>query len=356
MSSQKAVNAGVHAITGFELQKHFALYILLEEWNDLKEKKFFICLEHHDDFLFCHQTETELINKINSYQSKKSSKQWGMSKDFFEILQKIIDVGEELNKDPIKRDVKFNQNLYFITNDSIKIKLNNISKIVNESSDVVKFINLDAKLQDKLCEEVNKSHPAYSSLELKNLVLKYVDFPKKTDKQKQQLIGMFGELFGNSVNDHKAAVTTLINLFREIETKFNQGNKVKLLDQNKRIDSNEIKEAFKIITTQTKAYDLWRSKRDEIANIFELSMKEQEKFIQIFENSFDLFKDLKQQEHRKIFNYVISKESLLDTCKSDKDCIQSLYTGFIEDISTQLGELDVKAALFAAYIELKERI
>ncbi len=358
MSSKKAVNAGVHAITGFELQKHFALYILLEEWNNLKEKKFFICLEHHDDFLFCYQTETGLISKINSYQSKKSSDKWGMSKVFFDILRKIIDVGEDLHNDSIAKDTNFSQSLYLISNNTMKISIKRDSKTIeeniNEANKQVLFINLDTDLQDKLCEEINKLDPPRSSMELKNLVLRYIDFSKGTKEQQHQLVGMFEDVFGDSVDNYKAAVLTLMSLFRDIETMFNEGHKAKLLDESKRVNSSEIKEAINIITTQSKAYELWRAKKSEVARILSISVAKHKEFELHFENSFDYFKDMEQVEHQKVFNFVQDNKNLLDECMDDCECIKLIYEKITARINISQAELYIKAAIFAAYIEIKE--
>ena len=70
---KKEVNAGVHNATGIEFQKHCALYIFLENYEDIKDKQFFICIEHHDDFIFCYQNDHDVISAIDTYQAKKSS-------------------------------------------------------------------------------------------------------------------------------------------------------------------------------------------------------------------------------------------------------------------------------------------
>ena len=58
--TDKSTNAGVDAQTGFALQRNSALYLLLEEYHSkFKERKYFICLEHHDDFIFCFLNENE---------------------------------------------------------------------------------------------------------------------------------------------------------------------------------------------------------------------------------------------------------------------------------------------------------
>ncbi len=70
----KSANAGVHNSIGIEFQKHCALYLLFEKYAAIENRKYFICIEHHDDFLFCYQTQGDLLESIEAYQAKKSSK------------------------------------------------------------------------------------------------------------------------------------------------------------------------------------------------------------------------------------------------------------------------------------------
>ena len=76
MVKNKYSNSGVVGSSGYECQKHWALYILLEQYNDIKDTKYFIFLEHYEDFLFAYMNKDEMINKIETYQAKKSAKKW----------------------------------------------------------------------------------------------------------------------------------------------------------------------------------------------------------------------------------------------------------------------------------------
>lgn len=70
----KAVNAGVHAQIGFILQRNTALSLLLNNYKDkFKDRKYFICLEHHDDFLYCFLDDDDKAECIEAYQSKKKT-------------------------------------------------------------------------------------------------------------------------------------------------------------------------------------------------------------------------------------------------------------------------------------------
>jgi len=53
------------------------LYILLNKYTTLANTKYFICLEHHEDFLSCHLTYNNLVRSIEAYQAKKSIRHLG---------------------------------------------------------------------------------------------------------------------------------------------------------------------------------------------------------------------------------------------------------------------------------------
>ena len=352
------VNGGVHGATGIEFQKHCALYILLDKWDEHKDRKYFLCIEHHDDVLFVYQTEDELIEKINAYQVKKASKNWGMTKKFFKILQKILSVGKALTDEHIPKDSRYKHQLTFISNSAIELKhkekgKSDITCNINETNQEVHFIDLDENLKTEIKEKIKVIDPDLS--EIDSLVFSYIDFAKTTKSQKRQLIGLFSDIFGSDVKDHKAAIDTLLSLFRDIEITFNQGATAKILDDSKRLNSDKIKDAIKIITTNTKAFELWREKKEEIGRILNINIPTQKEFELAFENSFDLFKDLKQVEHQKVFAFVKKNKRLMDDCYSDIECIEKFYEEAIKTEVLRQDELHLKATLFAAYIEIKDR-
>lgn len=357
----KTVNAGVHGSTGLEFQKHCALHFLFEKYEKLKDKKYFICLEHHDDFLFCYQTSDEIISSIEAYQAKKSSTQWTLSKEMYELIKKMMEVGLALNADGMPKSDNYKHNLAFVTNNSIKLvggkNDKKITMTVNESNNKIKFVDLHTEISNKIKTEVgkliNKDLTACSQLD--NITLGYIDFPKTGRMQKNCLIGEFKKIFGNKVNDHEAAVETLLLLFREVENTLNQGNIAKLMDESKRIDSQKINNAIEIITTKKMAFELWRDEKKEICNKLNIKITERNSFELDFDNCFDRFKDLKQVEHLKILNFV-EERNKLHIFTDEVDCIQALYKEFNKNKSSQLSELNIKAAVYAAYIEVREML
>ncbi|WP_114940541.1 dsDNA nuclease domain-containing protein [Mucilaginibacter endophyticus] len=361
--STKAVNAGVNAANGFEFQKHCALLILFDQYSQLKSHPYFICLEHHDDFLLSRIAPNGHILSIQAYQAKKSTTDWGMSQDLYDLLSKIAQGGLDLAADPIKKDPQYDHSLQFLSNRAInlnnkKTKKNKITATINASNTSVGFSTLDQTISDVIKNELKNTFSCSPAAinELQKMTFRFIDLPQTSSKQKSTLIGEFGNIFGNSVIDHKAAVDTLLLLFRNVENTLNNGNIIKLMDVSKQVTSDEINKAINIITTQTKAYELWRTKGDAISDSLNIPIISKKKFVQDFTNSFDLFKDLQQADHRLVYTYVQNNKMLLDTLTTDAECIVVLYKNFKANIRTQLGENELKAAIYAAYIELLESL
>jgi len=127
----RATNAGVHAATGFEFQKHCALFIYLDRYFQNIDKNFFICFEHHDDFLFAYLNDVDELEDIEIYQAKKSTLQWGLNKKLIEPLLKILDTVDQVEKDEIRKEKDYKVLLFFITNAYIKLTKKEITKLIN---------------------------------------------------------------------------------------------------------------------------------------------------------------------------------------------------------------------------------
>src|SRR6195952_3214433 len=186
-STSKSVNAGTHNAVGIEFQKHCALYILFSNYNQLKSKKYFICIEHYDDVLFCLQGDANEITHIEGYQVKKSSDKWGLTQAFYEILAKLARTGTALENDQIPKSASYEHTLQFLTNHAIALlhkqqkPLPAISELVNESNSPVKFANLPKEIKDVLNQNIELYlDPDKAPLDqVENISLAYIDFPKK---------------------------------------------------------------------------------------------------------------------------------------------------------------------------------
>ena len=354
----KVANAGVHAAAGFEFQKHCALHILFENFATIQGKRYFICIEHYDDILFCFVNHANLLQSIDAYQAKKSSAQWTLGADLSEILKKITQVGLDLKADPEPKDASYSHTLNFITNNNIQVtcgrRPTQQTELINESNASIKYVNLHGDIRANVIKKLKLiSVVAANQLaELDNLSLAYIDFPRKAQSQKDNLVGQFKRIFGNKVRDAVAAVDSLLLLFRDVETTLNNGGVSKLMDKSKRIEGTAVDDAINIITSQVKAYELWRDKGDQLANQLNISAWDHSTFLLKFQNSFDLFKDMKQGEHKKILKYVQANRARW-TQTNDVAVINAIYTAFVAGNNSNLLSLDLKAAISAAYIELK---
>lgn len=345
-------NSGINAVNGFEFQKHCALYIFLEQYEEIKEKKYFICLEHHDDFLFCYLTQDEIIEKIETYQAKKSSKKWTMNnQDFKDIIKKILKVGIDLNNDVSSKTDDYFHNLHFLSNYEISLSKNKdkkkIQNTINDGNETIKYNELYQEIKDELLSLTDLK----TKNELENLSFKYIDINKTYDKQKKVLIGMFIDIFGTQVRDSKASVDALLLLFRDVENTLNQGNIITLMDETKRVESKQINNALNIITTQQKAFEEWKSKKNEYSKVLNLNPFNHKQFERAYENAFEYLKDLEQVEHQKIFTFI--KENVPD-CSNDIECLEKIITKYKAMYSTQFDEMTIKAIILASYIQLKE--
>lgn len=335
-------NSGVDGAGGYEFQKHCALYIFLEKYNDIKDSKYFICLEHYEDFLFAYSNEDKVIKKIETYQAKKSSSKWTFTQEFKEIIQKIFEVGIDLKSDGYSYD------LYFLSNHEIKLKKKTIENVVNERNEILKF--------DELHQDIKNYIVSMETLitkdESKNLIFKYIDFEKQHKSQIERLIGKFAKLFGRTILNHEASVITLLSLFRDVENTLNQGNIISLMDKSKRVESEQINEALNIITTKQKAFDEWRNKKNDYSKILQISVNEHKNFELEFENAFDYFKDLEAVEHQKIFNFVSAID--LSNCYTDEEAITKIMSEYNKKDNTQFNQTTAKASILASYIQVKE--
>ena len=120
----RTINSGPDAQNGFALQRNTAIFLLLENYFvKFQNKKYFVCLEHYEDFLFCFLNENDEAFLIEAYQSKKKSPDiWRLNNELFEILTKLLKTGQGLIQDGISRSSEYNHILYFSSNQTIDLK------------------------------------------------------------------------------------------------------------------------------------------------------------------------------------------------------------------------------------------
>lgn len=318
--------------------------------------------------MFCF-LDSDSINYelIQTYQAKQSSATWSLTTEFYKILDKIEKVKASIKEELSNKNISVTQENFFISNYSIKLdpdnkgekKENKESSVrINETNSVVKYSNLSDNLKDKILTGLKSlsDNQDITKEDISSLSFMYIDLAKTFKNQKENLIGKISAIFGKQVQDHSAVYTALLDLFREIELSFNQSNKLSFGDPKKILTSKTINDAFNIITTQSKAFDFWRSHKNELALQLRLPIKEHKRFENDFNNSFDLFKDMNQVEHKKIYDFVATNfEEVQLNCYTDHDCILKLLTKYNEINSTFFEDVTLKAIIYAAYFEVSNK-
>lgn len=352
-NSSNSVNAGIHAQNGFALQRNTALFILLEEFHTkFKDNKYFISIEHHDDFLFCFLDKNDSADSIKAYQSKKRRTEWTINKEFAEILSKLLNTGSLLIKDAMPKTTLYTHDLHFISNSPITLKKSksqhNVS--VNEENCHVPFTSLNLEIQKEIKTKFEPILSPQQEAELMNLHFSYVVFSSTDKEQRNQLVGKLEEVFQENISNYRAAINTLIALFRDIETIYNQGGQARLLDKSKRVTSDNIDNTIKILTTQAKAFNYWRQEAKIITATLDIKPWEKDDFILCFESAFDFFKSIIESEHQKILQYVSNNYRNCQTSQEEENVLE-LFNMYKMNLSTHFDDLTLKAIIYAAYFE-----
>lgn len=367
MAKNKSANSGVDAISGFDFQRNCALYLLLNDYDNYKDRDFFLCIEHHDDFLFCFRADSSIdIKEVQAYQAKKlSGKIWTINSRFSELISKMLEVGNSLRDDSAPKSGDYSHKLTFISNteSDLRYKPSKAEKEkgkkeesvkINEQLCVCKYDAMPEVVKNKIYtsveEHCNEVGNIFHQKELDELHIQWIDFPRTLKNQKEYLVGLLNRKFRN-VSDPTAAVDLLLNLFKEVESVYNQGRIISLMDTSKRVLSEEITKTIKIITTKSKAFDYWRSQKSEVCKTLEVLVTDRETFALKFESAFDLFKDLEQTQHTKILNFVRDNINLW-AAYTEADTIVVLSEQYQKNNSINFSTLDLKAIIYAAFFEV----
>lgn len=354
------VNSGVQTNVGMEFQKNCTLYLFLEKYEEIKDERYFIILEHHEDIVFGYLTENEELKNIETFQAKKSTNKWTIS-GLIEIIKKIATASQAILNDPHLKTGDFKQQNYFASNNTIELKTTKQGttylETINETNTTVGYNDLDQKLKDKILEGNTSTSFDNADLQhLDNLQFKYIDLSRTPKSQLESLHGKFISVFGETIVDHKAALDTFLFHLKKIESEFNQGDIALLTNKTKRLESSEINEILNILTTKKLAYEFWRLKGESVCENLNISIFDNSSFKLHFLNSFDKFKDLNESEHRKVLTFVQENTNILRNYSTDNDCILALYDDFNSRKSTTLRDVQLKSAISAAYLEIKNTL
>jgi hypothetical protein len=363
----QSVNAGIRAQQGFALQRNMALFIILDNYDSkFNGTKYFLSLEHLEDILFCYLDDHGRAIKVETYQSKKkSSGNWKINIELAEIIVKILKVGKSLILDEHPKCCTYSHDLYFSSNTTIQLEHKSNSQVgdkkqsktytktVNEEDSEVIYDELDPVLQNAITTKL-KQHESYNSEnlceQLGNLKFLYIDFNKTNKEQENQLRSKIEDVFDRKISDSKAALESILRLFKNIELTYNQKSIARLSDKTKQIQSHDINNAISIITTKSKAFQFWRDHKREVGEKLGVKPFERDSFEMKFILAFDLFKSKDEAEHRKILAFV---KSNYRQCRSfnEDGCIEELVEKFNHEHTSNFDDQTLKATMYAAYFE-----
>lgn len=363
---KKSANAGIDALLGFEFQRNCALYLLLNDYDSFKRREFFLCIEHHDDFLFCYRTDClSNIEEIHSYQAKKlSGSVWTINERFSEVIAKMLEVGNDLLNDPAPKCQNYSHDLTFVSNTDIKLNYKptkqeekdgkkEITYLLNEQNCECSYVGIPEDIKEKINKKVDdfcrNEKLTYHTPQLDNLYIKWVDFPRNKAVQKDTLVGLMCRKFPH-VSDSLAAVELLLSLFREVEAVYNQGKVINILDSTKRVEGNEIKRAIDVIETEQKTFKLWRDYSTELSRKFRVPVGVQDNHENYIRNTFELLKDMNNNEHQIIKSFV--KENNYAMVHYSRD---EMFDGYVSDIKSKynmkLKDIDIFFSVLCAFVE-----
>lgn len=365
-TGKKSANSGIDALLGFEFQRNCALYLLLDEYNRFKGREFFLCIEHHDDFLFCYRTQCRSnIEEVHSYQAKKlSGKVWTINERLSEAITKMLEVGNDLRNDPASKCNSYTHELTFISNSDIELKFKpskqeaddgkeELIYRLNEQNTKCKYdlvpLDIKAKISDKVGSFCNKKKQTYHKGELENLHIQWVDFPRTKNGQIDRLVGLMSRKFPH-VSDPSAAVELLLGLFREVEVIYNQGKIITLLDSSKRVEGDEIKKAIDIIETEQKTFILWRNCSKELILKFRIPVGIQNRHKNYIRNTFEFLKDMTNNEHQIIKSFVRDNDYSMEYHGYDE-----MFEAYMSEIKRKnninLKDVDILFSTLCAFVE-----
>ncbi|OMO23163.1 dsDNA nuclease domain-containing protein [Vibrio lentus] len=362
----KAANSGTDAQMGFEFQRNCALYLLLSDYGSFKNREFFLYIEHHDDFLFCYREPTTFeVQEVEAYQAKKlSGKLWTVDNRFAEIIAKMLEVGTNLHLDPIRKSPIYEHKLIFISNTEsdfrykpkkadIESGKKEVYEKINEQNCVCKYDSMPGDVRKSIeakvksyCEDKNTT---YHNQELCNIYIQYVELERSAKAQKERLLGLMVANFPHVV-DPKAAVDLLLSLFRKVELVYNQNHIVSLDDLTKRVEGGDVKKAIGTIENRQKMYHFWRDNANSFIESFNIPIGIQKKSEQFILRTFELSKDMENNEHQIIKRFVERNDYSMDYSK-----YENMFKAYISDIKSsnqiQLTDIHVFFAVLCAYVE-----
>lgn len=350
------INSGVEGGTGYEFQKNCLIFILLDEYDNFRDKEYFICMESADDFIICFLENNEL-KEVRTYQAKKKSNgNWTITKMQDEIIPKMCEGGVMIQEDnSLPHANSYTQKLHFISNQIIKLD----SVICNETSEIIGYDELEEKTKKTIEKSISDFHTNEKKEygidkileQRKYLIFRFVDLNKKIKEQQNCLKGKIEEVFKSDVSSPQAALDTILRSLTISSTTYNENKQLNLSQKNKWVTSESIQDCFGTITTKSKFFERWRNRAKEICQSFNIPLKNRNLFENTCENSFEYFKDPNQIEHQKILTMATEMIKTSNAC-TEEDFVNELWDFNKSKLSSPFSEFEFKAIAYAAAIQL----
>lgn len=350
------INSGVEGGTGYEFQKNCLIFILLDEYDNFRDKEYFICMESADDFIICFLENNEL-KEVRTYQAKKNSNgSWTIHNMKNEIIPKMCEGGVMIQEDKSFLQAKdYTQKLHFLSNQKIKLD----SVICNETSEIIGYDELEEKTKKTIEKSISEFHTNEKKEygidkileQRKYLIFKFIDLNKKIKEQQNCLKGKIEEVFNSNVPNPQVALDTIIHSLTISSTTYNTNKQFNLSQKDKWVTSESIQDCFVTITTKSKFFERWRNRANEICQSFNIPLKNRSLFENTCENSFEYFKDPNQIEHQKILTMATEMIKTSNAC-TEEDFVNELWDFNKSKLSSPFSEFEFKAIAYAAAIQL----
>lgn len=350
------INSGVEGGTGYEFQKNCLIFILLDEYDNFRDKEYFICMESADDFIICFLENNEL-KEVRTYQAKKNSNgSWTIHNMKNEIIPKMCEGGLMVYEDKsFSHADSYTQKLHFLSNQKIKLD----SVICNETSEIIGYDELEEKTKKTIEKSISEFHTNEKKEygidkileQRKYLIFRFVDLNKKIKEQQNCLKGKIEEVFKSDVSSPQAALDTILRSLTISSTTYNTNKQFDLSQKDKWVTSESIQDCFETITTKSKFFERWRNRAQEIFQSFNIPLKNRSMFKSICENSFEYFKDPNQIEHQKILTMATEMIKTSNAC-TEEDFVNELWDFNKSKLSSPFSEFEFKAIAYAAAIQL----
>jgi hypothetical protein len=350
------INSGVEGGTGYEFQKNCLIFILLDEYDNFRDKEYFICMESADDFIICFLENNEL-KEVRTYQAKKNSNgSWTIHNMKNEIIPKMCEGGLMVYEDKsFSHADSYTQKLHFLSNQKIKLD----SVICNETSEIIGYDELEEKTKKTIEKSISEFHTNKKKEygidkileQRKYLIFRFVDLNKKIKEQQNCLKGKIEEVFKSDVSSPQAALDTILRSLTISSTTYNTNKQFDLSQKDKWVTSESIQDCFETITTKSKFFERWRNRAQEIFQSFNIPLKNRSMFKSICENSFEYFKDPNQIEHQKILTMATEMIKTSNAC-TEEDFVNELWDFNKSKLSSPFSEFEFKAIAYAAAIQL----